>query len=296
MTQTISPAPVVDHYADSAARFARDTANHVMIVLHDDGLYRHLRFKAPGTGSYWFDLVTWPNRLSFSGGVDGYTFSREQDMFEFFRSHRSAGYSINPDYWSEKVDAGREAVRAYSEDLLRELISDHLDDVADNYAPGLRAAVEAELLSKDNHSGADLAYEDGARQVLADFSYAPAGDRAEGIVRAVARSDGGVSARLVNQRVGGAQLTTNMALTELVGAGLLTINDEGLYALAVKDAADRCGKFEFRDTHEWRLQDFSWSFLWACQAIRWGVAQYDAYIAATVEACDATPQGAGNAG
>lgn len=34
---------------DIAARFARDTAQHEMTVLHDDGLYRHLRFQR----TYW---------------------------------------------------------------------------------------------------------------------------------------------------------------------------------------------------------------------------------------------------
>jgi hypothetical protein len=31
---------------DIATRFAKDTATHRMTVLHDDGLYRHLRFEA----------------------------------------------------------------------------------------------------------------------------------------------------------------------------------------------------------------------------------------------------------
>lgn len=43
----------VSRYPDDQKRFAGDTDEHQMTVLHDDGLYRHLRFKAPTTGMYW---------------------------------------------------------------------------------------------------------------------------------------------------------------------------------------------------------------------------------------------------
>ena len=40
-----------------AERFKRETAGHQMTVLHDDGLYRHLRFMNPEFGSISrFDL------------------------------------------------------------------------------------------------------------------------------------------------------------------------------------------------------------------------------------------------
>ena len=91
-----------------AERFARETAKHRMTVLHDDGLYRHLRFTEmhlcndaewrTTNGFYWFDLITWPGSLTINGDCGTYTFSRITDMFEFFR-----GYGINPQYWAEKV-------------------------------------------------------------------------------------------------------------------------------------------------------------------------------------------------
>ena len=31
-------------YPEIAARFAKDTAEHQLLILKDDGLYRHLRF------------------------------------------------------------------------------------------------------------------------------------------------------------------------------------------------------------------------------------------------------------
>jgi hypothetical protein len=106
--------------ADSKARFVSDTDKHVMTVLHDDGLYRHLRFKAPDTGFYWFDLVTWPGHLSITGDMGALTFARLADMFAFFRQ----GADINPGYWGEKVVAGE--VRAYSEDAFREWVADNV--------------------------------------------------------------------------------------------------------------------------------------------------------------------------
>lgn len=34
--------------------------------------------------------------------------------------------------------------------------------------------------------------------------------------------------------------------------------------------------FEFSDTFEWRLRDYDWWYRWACHAIVWGIACYDA--------------------
>ncbi len=34
--------------------------------------------------------------------------------------------------------------------------------------------------------------------------------------------------------------------------------------------------WRFHDVWEWDLDEWHWSYLWACHAIRWGVARYDA--------------------
>lgn len=85
--------------------FPRDVKDHVMTVLRDDGVYRHLRFKKPGSSNYWFEIVTWDNALVIRGDMGAYTFSRIEDMFEFFRSDGSRGDGINPRYWAEKIEA-----------------------------------------------------------------------------------------------------------------------------------------------------------------------------------------------
>lgn len=89
-------------FPDERRRFLAETADHVMTVLHDDGLYRHLRFQKPGTSLYYFNLVTWPGYLSITGDVDSFTFARTEDMFEFFGGNIER---INPGYWAEKLVA-----------------------------------------------------------------------------------------------------------------------------------------------------------------------------------------------
>lgn len=95
------------------SRFMRDTAHHSVIIERDEGVYRHLIFKAPGTNSYRFDIITWPGYLTVAGDMGTWTFSRERDMItHFFPAGTAEG--INPGYWSEKIEAGthggREAI------------------------------------------------------------------------------------------------------------------------------------------------------------------------------------------
>lgn len=114
---TAADVEYTDHEADLARRFNKDTEDHMLTVLHDEGLYRHLRFKNPENGFYWFDLITWPGCLTITGDMGTYTFRRLTDMFEFFR-----GY-INTDYWAEKLQAGdtggRRTVQEYDVDLFK---------------------------------------------------------------------------------------------------------------------------------------------------------------------------------
>lgn len=87
-------------------RFIPDIAKHAMQVMHDDGVYRHLRFQNPETFNQWFELITWPGHLCISGDVASYVFTRLEDMFEFFRCQRDDGeLHINDYYWAEKLVA-----------------------------------------------------------------------------------------------------------------------------------------------------------------------------------------------
>lgn len=218
MTETmIRPLTAAERVErDAGERFLRDIRAwtnpttgqlipaHEMAVLHDDGLYRHVRFAKPTTGLGWFELVTWPGRLTINGdGAMGcFTFARLEDMFTFFRGDR-----INTSYWAEKVQGDRSGVEDFSEELFREHVLEVVSDNEEEF-PGLGDAVKREIFE-------DLdGFEETARQLVRDFAYRASTER-----------------------------------------GAPT--------------------FQFVDSWEWDLKDYSLSFLWCCYAIQWGIAMYD---------------------
>lgn len=152
-------------YAEIAARFARATAGHEMTVLHDDGLYRHIRFMNPKRGSLTrFDLVTWPGHLAISGDIkDAYTFTRLTDMFEFFRGHE-----VNPDYWSEKLYGDRDRSMVYSQDSFERQVKEH---VAQAIRSGKAPRGIGREVTRDIFEWGDITHEAGARAELEAFSY-----------------------------------------------------------------------------------------------------------------------------
>ena len=119
----------------SAQMFQRDTADHRITILHDDGLYRHVRFQQPGTWIYGCDIVTWPGHLSISGDMGAFTFARVADMFAFMGADRP-----NLSYWAQKVTA--ESVRA----RVRDWIRDCGEDLVPSDVVSLRCAVERDVL------------------------------------------------------------------------------------------------------------------------------------------------------
>lgn len=119
---------------DVESRFLADTANHGIKILHDDGLYRHIRCENKDTNeawNQWFDVVTYPNYIVFSGDMGEYIFSRVEDMFRFFRHDK---LEINPGYWGEKLRAAdrhngyKEYDREVFEDAVKEYYNDHVAD------------------------------------------------------------------------------------------------------------------------------------------------------------------------
>ncbi|WP_406004640.1 hypothetical protein [Streptomyces sp. NBC_00987] len=113
-------------YAQTYSDFLSETAEHQLVVLHDEGLYRHLRIQKPGTRTWSWDITTWPGHLATSGDIaDGYMFSRELDMLDFFDiTKRDHGYYsdgapyIDFRYWAEKICGGRAyEMRKYDSDI-----------------------------------------------------------------------------------------------------------------------------------------------------------------------------------
>lgn len=162
----------MSHHPTEAA-FLKDVATHEMHVLMDNGVYRHIRFKRPGTGCMHFDLITYPGYLVYSGDMGCYVFSRMEDMFEFFRMgkndwnyNRKGGLSINLGYWSEKlqaVDGNRTAAGAteFDEDRFKQAvmgdlvswIREHRDETTKDERRELWDAVIFEVIDADGDSG-----------------------------------------------------------------------------------------------------------------------------------------------
>lgn len=91
-------------------KFLEDVPDHAMTILRDEGVFRHIRFRKPGTIVYGFDLITWPGHLCYTGDMGTYVFARIDDMFKFFRTDRVQPKNgqtlfINLGYWAEKVIA-----------------------------------------------------------------------------------------------------------------------------------------------------------------------------------------------
>lgn len=146
-----------------AERFAGDVTDHLMTVELEQGPYLHLRFRAPGTGMYWFDLIAWPGTLTIRGDMGTFVFARCIDMVGFFRGQR-----VNPQYWAEKEQSGA-PTKAYDEDKAKRLVDEHLAELADaGYDAediGQIKAAAAEQLVADE----DFVHELGAHTLLQEF-------------------------------------------------------------------------------------------------------------------------------
>lgn len=121
-------------YECTEERFLEDIKNHEMTILLDSGVYRHLRFKRKDTNCYYFDIVTYPNHLVISGDMGCFVARRLNDMFEFYRTadndfnkNRKGGLSINPKYWAEKIESGKDDIKEFSVNRLKNVVDEYID-------------------------------------------------------------------------------------------------------------------------------------------------------------------------
>lgn len=178
MTAQTTHAPSIpDHcYPRMYAQVREQVAHHQLTVLRDEGLYRHLRFAAPGTMNWSFDLVTWPGHLAIAGDVGaGYMFARNPDMLTFFADGRPPGH-INAPYWAQKL-VGHPQVREFSERLFHEYLVDLVAQARDELEGDDDAAAAFVALVDEELSGLSNAHE--AHQALEDFNRAYGGDFAD---------------------------------------------------------------------------------------------------------------------
>ena len=130
-----------DRYTADLEKFKQDTADHVMTIIRDDGVYRHIRFAKPGTGFYRYDLVTWPGYLAITGDIQSWVFSRLTDMFEFFAADRG----INPGYWAEKIVASKSPAEELSVAKVRDQCRSEIDRMFDLQTSRNAAMADVEL-------------------------------------------------------------------------------------------------------------------------------------------------------
>ena len=166
--------------------FLKDVGSHTMEVLLDNGVHRCLRFRDNGSSVNWFDVVTWPGFLAYTGDMGSFVFTRLEDMFEFFRGPDSGLLKINLSYWSEKLEAVdshtyHPGAKEYSEDRLRERIEEHIIEWVDDH-DGPYDADEVEIASSKKALETELRFavegdvlrylddgEDRAREAVRDF-------------------------------------------------------------------------------------------------------------------------------
>jgi hypothetical protein len=140
-----------------------------MEVRLNDGLYRHVVFKQPGTVCMMFSLTTTPGRLVYAGDMGCFVFQRLEDMFAFFRSKE--GREPNYGYWHEKLVAvDRQGSEEKSHERFRENLERYVKD-DDTLIDERRAEVEEfieQAVDEYQESGPECAW----RSVM-DFSLEP---------------------------------------------------------------------------------------------------------------------------
>ena len=120
MTVLTTETPI-SNQARALASFAKETTEHEMTILHDDGLYRHLRFQKPGTRMFGYDVVTWPGHVSITGDMGDSVLARDMDMLNFLAGPDPlADGSISFSYFAEKVVANSGSKEHWNPQFLEE--------------------------------------------------------------------------------------------------------------------------------------------------------------------------------
>lgn len=123
--------------------FLRCVKDHKIEIIKDEGVYRHIKFYSSDCSwNQWFQIVTYPDTLVYSGDMGCYVFSRTEDMLTFFRQKE---LKINPSYWAEKCIAhDRDGVEEFSPQYFKARIEEWMDE--SEVSDGTREEVKREVL------------------------------------------------------------------------------------------------------------------------------------------------------
>lgn len=231
-------------YAEIAAHVARDVKDGKLVELREDGLYRHVEFKAL-QGWSRIILVTWPYNLLVAGSHGSYHFERfgpdTEDMFDWLR-----GIRVEPDRWASKLVNGADSVREYDRDRLVAQVKTEVAEAVKDGAPrGLRAAVREQILESDR-----LHSRDWAMQMVYDFEHGVT-YRAECTCGASKDHD---------------------SYDEAVTWEFYRHRPAGDHKVKVREI----GGFAFSDVGDWALDKVNYHFAYQCHAASWAIGQYDA--------------------
>lgn len=157
-------------------RFKRDVESHEMVVFRDEGVNRHLRFRAPGTMDMHFDVVTWPGYLCYTGDMGTYVFRRTHDMLGFFRpGPGDKPYQIDFRYWAEKVESSDryDGLAAFSFKKFKAAVKDYVERATsddEGWTPERLALlwdeIESDVFSRADDEGPGVAW-----SALRDFEH-----------------------------------------------------------------------------------------------------------------------------
>lgn len=145
-----------------AAQFAKDTEGFVLIVLHEEGEYRHLRFQKPGERWGSTDVHTWPGGVVTSGDMaDGWMFQRGLGFF---------ANRVNLSYWKEKLAPScRATVKEFSEVTLRAELASAVKDL--DVPESLRDDLEEDVTHLIDSILAEHADTNAALEQISDFTF-----------------------------------------------------------------------------------------------------------------------------
>lgn len=217
--------------------FLRDVATHELTVIKDEALYRHLRFRRPTSGNMYFDLITWPGYLCYTGDMGTYVFSRISDMFEFFRMGNNdfnkqpePKLSINRSYWSEKVQSTSrfgKGTEEFSVERFKEVILKRFEEHFEEEKP------DSSELGDDASTDEVSAY---------------------------------------NAEVSEWQEKKDNCMDEIDNHIFCHESYHELYAAA--DGFDEYG-LQFTDLWDHDFNEWTYHYTWCCYALAWGVREYD---------------------
>lgn len=147
--------------------FLEDVKGHTLKIIHNCGLHRHLLFDNNGSSSYHFNIVTFPGYLCYTGDMGAFTFSRVQDMFQFFRSRPGGPLRINPGYWAEKLvsESKPEGSIEFDPDLVRPALMYDLETRNLHESKTLIDAIDSTIIPRLEDG------EDAVRIAIRDFEH-----------------------------------------------------------------------------------------------------------------------------